>query len=129
MQRVLVLDKSKNPLMACHSARARQLLKQGKAAVFRQYPFTISPNHAPLQMKATGGHQSRQICRVDKYSFPRTSTKQGRVHFGFQTGDMVKAVVTKGKKCGIYTGRVSIRASGFFNITTPTGTTQGISYR
>ena len=41
MQRVLVLDKSKNPLMPCHSARARQLLRQKKAAVFRQYPFTI----------------------------------------------------------------------------------------
>jgi len=89
---------------------------------------TISPNHAPLQMKATG-HQSRQMCRVDKYGFPRTSAKQGRVHFGFQTGDMVKAVVTKGTKCGIYIGRVSVRASGFFNITTHTGTTQGINYR
>ena len=79
-------------------------------------------------MKATG-HQSRQMCRVDKYGFPRTSAKQGRVHFGFQTGDMVKAVVTKGTKCGIYIGRVSVRASGFFNITTHTGTTQGINYR
>jgi len=128
MQRVLVLDKNKNPLMPCHSARARQLLKQGKAAVFRQYPFTINPSQAPLQIRATG-HQSRQICRVDKYGFPRTSAKQGRVHFGFQTGDMVKALVKKGVKRGMYVGRVSVRASGSFNITTPTGTTQGISYR
>jgi len=60
---------------------------------------TISPNHAPLQMKATG-HQSRQMCRVDKYGFPRTSPKQGRIHYGFQTGDMVKALVTKGVKRG-----------------------------
>jgi len=128
MQRVLVLDKNKNPLMPCHSARARQLLTQGKAAVFRQYPFTINPSHAPLQMKATG-HQSRQMCRVDKYGFPRTSPKQGRIHYGFQTGDMVKALVTKGVKRGMYVGRISVRASGFFNITTPTGTTQGIGYR
>jgi len=41
MQRVFVLDKNKNPLMPCHPARARQLLTQGKAAVFREYPFTI----------------------------------------------------------------------------------------
>lgn len=88
----------------------------------------INPSHAPLQIKATG-HQSRQMCRVDKYGFPRTTAKQARVHFGFQTGDMVKAVVTKGAKCGTYIGRVSVRASGFFNITTPTGTVQGISYR
>jgi len=29
----------------------------------------------------------------------------------------------------MYIGRVGVRASGFFNIATPTGTTQGISYR
>jgi 5-methylcytosine-specific restriction endonuclease McrA len=41
MQRVLVLDKQKQPLMPCHPARARQLLREGKAAVFRRAPFTI----------------------------------------------------------------------------------------
>jgi len=88
----------------------------------------INPSYAPLQIKAMG-HQSRQMCRVDKYGFPRTSPKQGRVHFGFQTGDMVKAIVTKGVKCGTYIGRISVRASGSFNITTPIGTVQGIHYR
>jgi len=88
----------------------------------------INPSQAPLQMKATG-HQSRQMCRVDKYGFPRTSPKQGRVHYGFQTGDMVRAMVKKGVKRGTYIGRVSVRAKGSFNITTPIGTTQGISYR
>ncbi len=88
----------------------------------------INPSYAPVQIKATG-HQSRQMCRVDKYGFPRTSANQGRVHFGFQTGDIVRAVVTKGVKRGMYVGRGSVRASGFFNITTPTGTVQGINYR
>lgn len=41
MQRVLVIDKNHKPLMPCHPARARELLKKGKAAVFRNYPFTI----------------------------------------------------------------------------------------
>ncbi|MEL6526890.1 MAG: RRXRR domain-containing protein, partial [Chloroflexota bacterium] len=41
MQYVFVVDKNKEPLMPCHPARARELLKKGKAAVFRQYPFTI----------------------------------------------------------------------------------------
>jgi 5-methylcytosine-specific restriction endonuclease McrA len=41
MQRVLVIDKHKQPLMPCHPARARELLRKGKAAVFRRYPFTI----------------------------------------------------------------------------------------
>lgn len=39
--RVLVLDKNRKPLMPCHPARARQLLRVGKAAVFRRFPFTI----------------------------------------------------------------------------------------
>lgn len=39
--RVLVLDKNRQPLMPCHPARARELLRKGKAAVFRRYPFTL----------------------------------------------------------------------------------------
>lgn len=49
--------------------------------------------------------------------------------FGFQTGDQVRAVVTKGKKVGTYTGRVAIRATGSFNIQTPTVMVQGISHK
>ncbi len=41
MQRVLVLDKNKQPLMPCHPARARELLRKGRAAVYRRYPFTL----------------------------------------------------------------------------------------
>lgn len=41
MQRVLVLDKNEQPLMPCHPARARELLKTGKAQIFRHTPFTI----------------------------------------------------------------------------------------
>jgi len=39
--RVFVLDRDKKPLDPCHPARARQLLRSGRAAVFRRYPFTI----------------------------------------------------------------------------------------
>jgi len=41
MQKVLVVDKNKKPLMPTSPARARQLLRSGKAAVLRRYPFTI----------------------------------------------------------------------------------------
>ncbi len=41
MQRVFVIDKSKQPLMPCHPTRARELLRKGKANVYRRYPFTI----------------------------------------------------------------------------------------
>ncbi|MDC0834207.1 RRXRR domain-containing protein, partial [Geitlerinema sp. CS-897] len=38
---VFVLDKDKKPLAPCHPAKARRLLKSGRASVFRRYPFTI----------------------------------------------------------------------------------------
>ena len=41
MQKVFVLDTNKKPLTPCRPKRARQLLKEGKAAVFRRYPFTL----------------------------------------------------------------------------------------
>ena len=88
----------------------------------------IAPDHAPLTMKANG-HQSRLMCRVNRYGFPRTKAKQGRVQHGFQTGDIVRAVVTAGKKIGTYIGRVAVRSSGSFNITTHAGTVQGINHR
>ena len=41
MQKVFVLDTKKRPLAPTHPARARQLLKMGRAAIYRWYPFTI----------------------------------------------------------------------------------------
>ncbi len=38
---VFVLDTTKRPLAPCRPARARQLLREGNAAVFRRYPFTL----------------------------------------------------------------------------------------
>lgn len=38
---VAVLDSEKKALSPCHPAVARRLLREGKAAVFKRYPFTI----------------------------------------------------------------------------------------
>ena len=79
---------------------------------------------------AANGYGSRQMCLMDKRGFPRTGPKQAKRVKGFQTGDMVKAVVTSGVKRGTYVGRESVRATGSFNITTKEGKTlQGISHR
>lgn len=75
------------------------------------------------------GRGSRLMTRVDRYGFPRQSAKRFKVAKGFQTGDLVKAVVPSGKKAGAYTGRVAVRESGSFNITTDAGTIQGIGYK
>jgi hypothetical protein len=45
MERVFVLDTNKTPLAPCRPKRARLLLKQKKAAVFRMCPFTIILKH------------------------------------------------------------------------------------
>ena len=82
----------------------------------------------PLVITATG-HGSRQMCRMDTYGFPRTGAKGAKKVFGFQTGDMVRAVVTNGSKVGTYVGKVAVRTTGSFNITTQKDTIQGISYK
>jgi hypothetical protein len=41
---VFVLDTNKKPLSPCHPAKARKLLKQGKASIYKKYPFTIIIN-------------------------------------------------------------------------------------
>ncbi len=38
---VFVLDTNRKPLAPCHPAKARKLLRQGKAKIFRNQPFTI----------------------------------------------------------------------------------------
>jgi 5-methylcytosine-specific restriction endonuclease McrA len=74
------------------------------------------------------GRGSYQRTRVTSYGLPRGYlTRQKRI-FGFQTGDMVRAVVVKGKKVGTYTGRVAVRATGCFNIQTSVGVVEGISH-
>lgn len=81
-----------------------------------------------LQIKATG-RGAYQRTRLNRYGFPRGYLTRSKSAFGFQTGDMVKAIVSRGKKAGIYLGRVLIRASGSFNIQTGNGLVQGIHHR
>jgi hypothetical protein len=45
---------------------------------------------------------------------------------GFQPGEMVIAVVKAGKKVGRYTGRVSVRSNGYFDMQTATRKATGI---
>jgi 5-methylcytosine-specific restriction endonuclease McrA len=82
----------------------------------------------PLLITANG-HGTRQSCRTDKYGFPSRYVPRFKFVKGFQTGDIVKAIVTKGKKIGTYTGRVAVRSSGSFNISTKNGLIQGISHK
>jgi len=75
------------------------------------------------------GRGKRQMCRMDSYGFPRTSAKALKSVNGFQTGDMVKAIVPKGSKQGEYLGKVAIRSRGRFNIQTKNGWVKDIGYK
>lgn len=81
-----------------------------------------------LQISAKG-RGARQMCRVNRYGFPVTSAKASKSVEGFQTGDMVKAVVPNGSKQGEYLGRVIVRSRGYFNIETKNGLVRDIKYR
>lgn len=82
----------------------------------------------PLLIIAAG-HGNRQMCGTDKYGFPTRHRTRVQVHKGFQTGDIVKAVITSGKKVGEYVGRVLCRATGNFDIATQKSRVAGISYK
>ncbi len=80
----------------------------------------------PLSIKATG-HGTRQMCGIDRDGFPIRHRSKSRFVRGFQTGDIVRAEVPKGKKAGIHVGRVAVRSTGSFNISTAKGLVQGIN--
>jgi hypothetical protein len=89
----------------------------------------------PLLIKATGyGH--RRMCNINKFGFPQVNKKgelalrsRVKVVRGFQTGDMVRAVVPSGKNAGTHVGRVTVRATGQFDISTPTRKLQIINWK
>ena len=85
-------------------------------------------NKPTLQIKCMG-RGCYQRTRLTAEGFPRGYLMRQKSVHGFQTGDMVKAVVPSGKKEGTHVGRVAIRATGSFNIQTPGGAVQGVAHR
>ena len=72
MQRAFVLDTDCNPLMPCHPARARELLKSRQASVYRRFPFTIilhdrtldASEVQPVQVKIDPGSKTTGVALV-----------------------------------------------------------------
>jgi hypothetical protein len=77
---------------------------------------TLNANTKPLRVNAMG-HGSRRMCRTDCFGFPKQHKTRQAYHFGFHTGDIVKAVVPKGKFAGTHVARITTRASGNFTLT------------
>src|SRR5258708_32715983 len=75
MSKVFVLDTKKQPLNPVHPGRARLLLTQGKAAVFKHYPFTIilktaieQPKVQALRIKIDPGSKTTGLALVNDAS-------------------------------------------------------------
>ena len=81
-----------------------------------------------IKAKGRGSH-----CRTNfnKYGFPRGYLTRQKYFFGFQTGDMVKAEIPKGKYKGIWYGEVACRKSGYFDIKDKEGqrVVQGVNHK
>ena len=89
----------------------------------------VSNWHLPiLHIEATGRGQ-HQRTKPNAYGFPRLKLSRTKRHYGFQTGDIVQAIVTNGNKVGRYIGRVAIRARGYFNLKAANRIIQGISHK
>ena len=72
MSFVFLVDTHRQPLSPVHPGRARILLKAGKAAVLKRYPFTLilkaaieQPQVQPLRIKLDPGRRTTGIAIVD----------------------------------------------------------------
>ncbi|MFD6095378.1 RNA-guided endonuclease IscB [Nocardiopsis flavescens] len=90
---------------------------------------TVTETVGTVLVAGCAGRGTYARTRPDRHGFPRLRLPRTKRHFSFTTGDLVRAVVPQGKKRGTHTGRVAVRASGSFNITTAHGTVQGVGHR
>jgi 5-methylcytosine-specific restriction endonuclease McrA len=83
----------------------------------------------PLLIRATGrGH--RRMCNPNEIGLPVSHRKRHKRYFGYQTGDLVRAVVPEKLACrGTHVGRVAVRARGTFSITTKRGKVTAVPSR
>lgn len=77
------------------------------------------------------GRGSRSRTNLDKYGFPRGYLSRQKYFFGFQIGDMVKAIIPKGKYQGVWYGEVACRKNGSFDIKDKDGKriVQGVNHK
>lgn len=75
MSHVFVVDTNKQPLAPVHPGHARLLLMQGRAAVWRRYPFTLILKCAvpakvpqPLRLKIDPGSKTTGLALVNDES-------------------------------------------------------------
>ena len=67
---------------------------------------------------------------VGKLGFPRGYRQRHKRYFGYQTGDLVRAVVLERYVCrGTHVGRVTVKAAGTFTVMAAHGKVTDIHHR
>lgn len=125
MSKVLVVDTTHKPLDPVHPGQARRLLKQGKAAVWRRFPFTIilkkevtQPQTQPFRLKLDPGSRTTGIALVNDAS--------GEVVFAAELthrGEQVKEALEtrRGARRGRRARKTRYRRARFHNRRRPKG--------
>jgi 5-methylcytosine-specific restriction endonuclease McrA len=111
-----------------YNRRTRNLPKThwlDAACVGASTPTELRVAGLPVWQITATGHGTRQMCRTDRFGFPRLHRTRCNVYFDFRTGDWGRAVVPRGKYKGTHTGRIVVRATGKFQV----GTVDGINHR
>jgi hypothetical protein len=81
-----------------------------------------------LRIQCTGrGKYARTTS--DKYGFPRSQLPRIKIFYKFRTGDLVQASILNGKNIGVWSGRVTVRSTGYFAIQTGNNKIDGVSYK
>ncbi|MBN3907168.1 MAG: HNH endonuclease, partial [Nostoc sp. NMS1] len=125
MSKVFVLDTEKRPLTPIHSAQARQLLRNKKAAIYRRFPFTVilketKPHSTvqPLRLKIDPGAKFTGIALVDDSTGYVVFAAELK-HRGFAIRDALtsRRQLRRGRRAR----KTRYRAPRFLNRTRPEG--------
>jgi activator of 2-hydroxyglutaryl-CoA dehydratase len=88
---IFVLDTNHKPLTPCTAGMARSLLKAGRAAVFRQFSFTIikkkevTATPEPIEIKIDAGSKTTGLALVqdEKVIYCKTIHRKDGYSYGF----------------------------------------------
>ena len=98
--------------------------------VGKSTPEQITTRWVSPLLIAAKGHGRRRKCNVNDIGFPVSKPKGAKRVRGFQTGDLVRAVVPEHLECvGTHAGRVAVKAAGRFDITTKHGKVTDVPHR
>jgi hypothetical protein len=86
------------------------------AAVGVSTPDGLQVATGSVLLIACIGHGNRQRCATNQHGFPIRHRSGQKRHFGFQTGDMVRAVIPGGKHADRHVGRIAVRSRPCFRL-------------